>query len=157
MGARCFGFDVDESVRHSYENDPSVDSDGRSCYESSGMIFRLLNVDSDEFWAELNLRGRIGSFPPPDIIHASPPCRAFTSIGRLAVNHPPRSPQEVRRIDVLIERLRRYESTLNRPVVWQIENVPDSRPFVESDVFTVTLCGTMMGHRVFRHRLFYCN
>ena len=79
MGARCFGFDLDKSVRHSYEHDPSVDAAGRSCYESSDMTFCLFDVDSDEFWDELNTRGRIGSFPPPDVIHASPPCRAFST------------------------------------------------------------------------------
>ena len=46
----------------------------------------------------------------------------------------------------------------HRPLIWQVENVPESEEHVSADVpHKVRLCGTMMGHRVFRHRTFFCN
>ena len=157
MGARCFGFDSDIQHRHAYENDPTVSHDGRRSYSSSGMTFLHRDVDSSAFWEELRVHGRIGNLPPPDLIHASPPCRAMTSIRNIASNHPPRSKLEYERIDLLIDRLRGLEEQRTSPLLWQIENVPDSRQYVTRDAHVVMLCGLMMGHRVFRHRVFYCN
>jgi hypothetical protein len=46
----------------------------------------------------------------------------------------------------------------NRPVLWSVENVPESLTVVTEKVQKIVrLCGSQMGHRVFRHRVFYCN
>ena len=81
----------------------------------------------------------------------------MTTIKNIASNHPEREPLEYQRIDLLIGRLTALEDARSAPLLWQIENVPASRTHVTSSIHTVLLCGIMMGHRVFRHRVFYCN
>lgn len=74
-----------------------------------------------------------------DLIHASPPCQAYTSLRAL---HPEKEYPE------LIEPIR----TKIEKHCYVIENVvgaPLENPLM--------LCGTMFGLRVFRHRLFECN
>ena len=75
-----------------------------------------------------------------DVIHASPPCQAFTKARKLQGNNHPN----------LIEPLRNQLALLNKP--WVIENVPGApliNPFM--------LCGSMFGLMVYRHRLFESN
>lgn len=46
----------------------------------------------------------------------------------------------------------------SRPLIWHMENVPESEPHVTTALHTARLCGSMaVGLRVFRHRVFYCN
>jgi len=72
-----------------------------------------------------------------DIIHASPPCQAYSVTAPLSNgNHPE-----------LIEPTRAVLLATGKPYV--IENVPGS-PLTNP----ITLCGTMFGLRVIRHRLF---
>ena len=73
-------------------------------------------------------------------------------------------PQAARDIDFdwMIRQLKRVELAREKaerpPLLWQLENVPESESAVtESVVSRGRLCGTMMGNRVFRHRVFYCN
>ena len=67
-------------------------------------------------------------------------------------------PQANRDIDFdwMIRQLKKVElaraEASHPPLLWQLENVPESEPAVtESVVSRGRLCGTMMGNRVFRH------
>ena len=121
------------------------------------MVFSKRDVDADSFWGELAERGRIGDLPPPDIIHCSPPCSVHSRIKRFAPNHAPPTEDELGRVERLICRLRRVEAASSQPLMWQVENVPECLEHVKTPVTCVLLCGVMMGHRVFRHRVFLCN
>jgi len=76
-----------------------------------------------------------------DAIHASPPCQKYS---RLAYLHP-----EIEYPD-LIAPIR--EKLIKSGLPYVIENVPDA-PLIN----TVTLCGTMFGLQVLRHRKFESN
>lgn len=80
-----------------------------------------------------------------DLIHASPPCKLFTSLGSLA---PPAlfSPHT----DHLTPTIERFAGLA---VPWVIENVPGA-PMPDG---AVTLCGSSFGLPVRRHRLFASN
>lgn len=75
-----------------------------------------------------------------DVIHASPPCQAFSNAQKLNGNQHPE----------LIEPTRELLETLGKPYV--IENVPGS-PLKNP----VELCGSMFGLETYRHRLFEAN
>jgi hypothetical protein len=65
-------------------------------------------------------------------------------------------------LDWVIAQLKFTEETFqtchNRPLLWSVENVPESLAVVTESVTKIALlCGSQMGHRVFRHRVFYCN
>jgi len=78
-----------------------------------------------------------------DAIHASPPCQAYSSMVSLYPDrHYPR----------LIPPLRAVLDELGKPYV--IENVERAKPEMPN---ALTLCGTMFGLRVRRHRLFQCS
>lgn len=74
------------------------------------------------------------------VIHASPPCQAYSRTKSLHKNKHPR----------LVAPTRAVLKATGKPYV--IENVPGS-PLQNY----VILCGTMFGLRVFRHRLFECD
>jgi len=80
---------------------------------------------------------RLGDFA---LIHASPPCQAYSVTSHLSNGTHPDLVEPVR--DLLIE--------TGRPYV--IENVPNA-PLINP----LMLCGTMFGLRVIRHRLFECH
>ena len=122
------------------------------------MTFLERDITTDAFWEELLVNGNIGDCPPPDMIHVSPPCRGDSRLGKM------NRPQAARDIDFdwMIRQLKRVELAREKaarpPLLWQLENVPESESAVtESVVSRGRLCGTMMGNRVFRHRVFYCN
>ncbi len=73
-----------------------------------------------------------------DVIHASPPCQAYTSLRALQPDkeHPD-----------LVSATRAALADIGRPYI--IENVPGA-PLHHY----ITLCGTMFGLRVYRHRRF---
>lgn len=77
-----------------------------------------------------------------DVIHASPPCQGYSLNTRHMSNDMPR----------LIKPLREMLEKLN--VIYVIENVPGAPLYGNK---TITLCGTMFGKKVYRHRLFECN
>jgi len=80
-----------------------------------------------------------------DVIHASPPCQAFTS-ARNMNNGKPHQKQHPDLIDWTRLRLQKNQ------VPYIIENVPGA-PLIDP----LLLCGTMFdGLRVYRHRLFEC-
>ena len=70
-----------------------------------------------------------------DAIHASPPCQAYTPLGRKDGSHPDLVPPMLAKL-----------STQPRP--WVIENV------TEAPMHGVVLCGSMFGLGVRRHRRF---
>jgi DNA (cytosine-5)-methyltransferase 1 len=79
-----------------------------------------------------------------DAIHASPPCQAFT-----LANY--RARKLGKKYDNMIADCRRLLCNISR-IPWIIENVPQA-PLIGA----VTLCGTMFGLGVFRHRKFEAN
>jgi len=72
-----------------------------------------------------------------DVIHASPPCQAYTRAQSIQNRQHPR----------MIDDVRIALMSLKRP--WIIENVVGA-PLV----YSVILCGTMFNLKVYRHRLF---
>ena len=74
-----------------------------------------------------------------DVIHASPPCQAYSITKSLHDNEHPD----------LVEPTRKALQMTGKPYI--IENVPGA-PLVNY----VMLCGTMFGLQVIRHRLFEC-
>jgi DNA (cytosine-5)-methyltransferase 1 len=75
-----------------------------------------------------------------DVIHASPPCQAYTNAQKIQGNQHPQ----------LIEPIRARLRAAGVPYV--IENVPGA-PLDNP----VTLCGASFGLKVYRHRLFEAN
>ena len=155
-GLDCYGFDIKAACKHRYEHEPSADGLTRS----SGMTFTVADVLSDEFWRNLkDHNGALGDLPLPDIIHISPDCSAYSRLSSVGggKNH-----GDTCTLNYLIRKLKEYERHCathhGKHLLWQIENVPDSRQYVTEKVdFQVLLCGTMMGHQTFRHRVIYCN
>jgi len=95
--------------------------------------FQFIRSDALEYLATV----KPGEF---DLIHASPPCQAYSKTRRLQGNEHPDLVGEVR---AALERI---------GGAWVIENVPGS-PLRSP----VTLCGTMFGLKVYRHREFECS
>ncbi len=83
-----------------------------------------------------------GWWPSIDAIHASPPCQAFTAYRRKGYGVGDGYPN-------LIPELRELLEATGLPYV--IENVEQARPEMRDPV---TLCGSMFGLDVRRHRLF---
>lgn len=75
-----------------------------------------------------------------DVIHASPPCQAYTSI----------AVWKDREYPDMIAEVRESLKATGKPYI--IENVPGA-PLINP----IMLCGTMFGLNVIRHRLFECN
>lgn len=75
-----------------------------------------------------------------DAIHASPPCQAYSVTKGLTTKAHPE----------LVPQARELLQALGKP--YAIENVPGA-PLIDA----LTLCGTMFGLDVIRHRLFECN
>jgi len=157
VGCECYGFDISSACRYRYENEPSLDGQTTpSC-----MTFHCADVSSDRFWSNLATLTVNGvSVPRPDMVHGSPPRLTPHCTTRFRTETTP--PSDMSALNKLINRLKEFEQLMRakdgRPLMWQIENVPESRPHVTEPVLTTTLlCGTMMGHRLFRHRLFYSN
>ena len=157
-GCECHGFDISTACRTRYESEPTEPA------TPSCMTFRSADVNSPLFWNAL-VSGELDGtkLPRPDFIHASPPCAAYVSFA--SIRHPEadgRPPGDVNRINDLICRFRvleqSYKAKDGRPLIWQIENVPESKKYVTEPIESVELlCGTMMGHQLFRHRVIYSN
>ncbi len=75
-----------------------------------------------------------------DAIHASPPCQAYSVTKSLTAKAHPE----------LVPQTRELLRAIGKP--YAIENVPGA-PLIDA----LTLCGTMFGLDVIRHRLFECN
>ena len=156
-GFDCYGFDKDASCKYRYENEPTA-PDG---YTLSGMTFTQADVLQPEFWTQLAAggTGEYAHIPAPDVIHVSPACSPYSRLTRVDGTD---SDRDTWTINFLIKQLKEHErrraAEEGQHVLWQIENVPESRGYVTESVDTqLLLCGTMMGHETFRHRVFYCN
>jgi len=100
--------------------------------------FNFIKADALKLLEAFIITGRINDF---DLIHASPPCQAYSVTKSLTTKKHPDLVGKTR------ELLKRSE----KPYV--IENVPGS-PLINP----LMLCGTMFAElRVIRHRLFECN
>jgi hypothetical protein len=153
-GVQCYGFDSKERWGRRYSYDYGVKG---STAVPSGMTFTVRDITDESFWEELAERGCIGNLPRPDVIHSSPPCSHDSRLGGLSAPG-----KRVIDFNWLISKLKATETAFKEkhglPLVWQLENVPESEAVVTEEVTSkARLCGTMMGHRVFRHRVFYCN
>ena len=152
-GGECYGFDKDLSCKQRYETEFGADPVGLP----SGMTFIHADVLVDQFWRDLSAgaEGPYGHLPAPDIIHMSPPCAILSRLASLGGEAPR---QNTFTIDWCIKQLDDYARSRREAVTWEVENVPESLDSTKSRVEgVVKLCGTMMGHRVFKHRVFYCN
>lgn len=78
-----------------------------------------------------------------DAIHASPPCQAYSAMSKCR-------PEIAGKYPDLVDPTRRFISRSWCPYI--IENVPGSP--LENPI---TLCGTMFGYELYRHRLFESN
>ena len=124
-----------------------------------GMHYSEADVNDPRFWYHMMATGRAAGWPPPDVIHASPPCAPHSSLRHLpsCEEGEPKS-----QLVTTIERLKRYQafalsptSGLCRYVPFDVENVEEAKVDVEPLGLPISLlCGTMFGLRVFRHRLF---
>ena len=157
-GCECHGFDISSACRPRYETEPSLDGEpAPSC-----MAFHCVDVSTSTFWdALVNLTVNGVTVPRPDMVHCSPPYASFIDINRKPDTTVKTSPNAIT-INQIILRLKELEQLMQakdgRPLIWQVESIPESRAHVTEPTTAVTLlCGTMMGHRVFRHRLFYSN
>ena len=157
-GCDCYGFDNATACKLRYENEPNP------CGETapSFMTFVTADLESQSFWDTLLAKIQSGVLPMPDLIHASPPCAPFTRMTCMNNGQSSATTTELTSIDRLLRRLRTFETQVlgetARPLLWQVENAVESTKHVYEPVAAQTvLCGTMMGHRVFRHRVFYCN
>ena len=158
-GCDCYGFDINSACKSRYEQEPTTD--GQTI--PSCMQFHTVDISQNAFWEEL-ATGQVhgNNLPPPDMIHASPPCAPFSKIASMRKDHEPPTAFALDSLNVLIRQLRefeqRYRTTHQRPLIWQVENVPESQGHIQEPVKSIQLlCGTMMGHQVFRHRLMYSN
>lgn len=99
--------------------------------------FKFIQADAISYLYNLIFTGEVNNY---DLIHASPPCQAYSDLQkRSGFSYPD-----------LIPITRRLLVRSTRPYV--IENV-DTAPLVNPDL----LCGAMFeGLRVYRHRLFEC-
>lgn len=116
-----------------------VDLKAQRNYPSEGLFGKkgFTFIQSDVFkWCENN---KLSQF---DIIHASPPCQAFSVLtpAKYKSNHKD-----------LIDETRQLLIRSGKPYI--IENVPGA-PLKNT---AVLLCGTMFGMRIRRHRLFETN
>ena len=148
VGCECYGFDINTACATRYETEPScLDSPSSSC-----MTFFEADVSSPEFWDAL-VRGSLDGIdlPRPDLLHASPPCAMyarFVSPGLLVTDDMASDAVPgLLSINGLIERIKDFQQFLlatdGRPLIWQVENVPESRPFVQVPVISTSLlCGT---------------
>ena len=156
-GCDCIGFDSNEDCGKRYEQEP-LPGGGKvpSC-----MTFVKADIMNSEFWENLKkgVKHNGEQLPRPDVIHASPPCKSLTRVAS-ANGHPDEDPgAQLRLILTRLKELERHsENVLCKPLVWQVENVPESENHVaDRTLVKGKLCGTMMGHYTFRHRVFYCN
>ena len=129
-GARCFGFDKNAKYGERYVKEHACTGK-----PDSGMHFVCVDLDHDEFWTTLGTLGSHPGLPPPDLIHASPPCQGFTRLmGAAGAGVNPDAMREGAlsdgdRLSTLLRRLKQvelFQVAAGNPLVWQIENVPES-------------------------------
>ena len=112
------------------------------------------------FWDDMIVHGRIGQLPSPDLIHASPPCAPHSQLQNLQVASSGKDPEESL-VAPVVSRLRQVRQVFldefHRDLPWSVENSENAFKFdtesgLPEDDNVITLCGTMFGRPVFRHR-----
>ena len=102
--------------------------------------FEFVHADALEVLADATFLAQF------DVIHASPPCQAFTRAAKLRDAQNKKSKIERDDMPHVMDALREWGG------VWIVENVP-AAPMTNP----ATLCGSAFGLRVRRHRLFDSN
>lgn len=105
--------------------------------------FPFVQMDAIEYVKALWREQQRGNPVPFDVIHASPPCQAYT---RKAADWGRKRNHWIEHPD-LVAPTRTWLVALNRP--WVIENVPGAPLNAQ-----LMLCGTMFGLAIRKHRLF---
>jgi hypothetical protein len=135
-GLECHGFDSQPACQHRYENDPAPAGHTMP----TGMTFYAADIFTDTFWEELMDVQAPSTIPPPDVIHVSPPCSPYSRLTSVGGSD---QSQNTWTLNFLIRKLKAYASHCashhGRHVIWQIENVPDSRKYVSENVDSVVL------------------
>ena len=121
-----------------------------------GMHYVEMDLDSEEFWRQLKTCKGVAGFPPPDVIHASPPCSPHSTLRHLPLAEQKESATTLTWLaGQLLEYQRIAEAFAHSYVPFSIENVVGARDVAQSMNLPISmLCGTMFGLKVFRHRLF---
>ena len=122
-----------------------------------GMHYHQADVEKDDFWNWMMSQTRLHpDLPPPDVIHASPPCSPHSALRHLPLADGKIPESSLRTV---VDRLVKYKSwaarVLGRHVPFSVENVEGAK----HDAMLLgmpwcLLCGTMFGLKVFRHRVF---
>jgi DNA (cytosine-5)-methyltransferase 1 len=102
--------------------------------------FPFVQTDAIAFAQELFWGTAVKGYRPQEValIHASPPCQAYSRMSRAAASNAPKLIPAVRRL---------LAATCKPYVIENVEGAPLEWPYV-------LLCGTMFGLRVRRHRIF---
>ena len=120
-----------------------------------GMHYVQADLSKDAFWDDMRRLGRVQGHPPPDLMHASPPCAPHSRLRHL----PRPGKAQGSLVSYTLSQLQRMQdacrtAAVPRYVPWTLENTTEARSLVpDQQVSAHLLCGTMFGHRVFRHRL----
>lgn len=141
-GCACAGLGADGYVRAGFKVE-CVDNDPRALAWCPWTTRQgdWLDVLADEEY----VRGF-------DAIHVSPPCQGFTAARELAKAQG--KGDGAKTIDLLTPTIEMLEAKY-MDIPWVVENVPRSPLAGRSN--TATLCGSMFGLQVQRHRLFASN
>eukprot|EP00965_Chrysotila_dentata_P172818 5702716-Pleurochrysis_carterae.AAC.1 len=101
-----------------------------------------VDLDDASFWSGLMSKLHAEGQPRPDIMHASPPCAAHSKLANLLSKRVPKASLKAR------------SARTHVYFPWSVENVTGAAGLLHgAALHVVRLCGTMFGHRVFRHRL----
>ena len=161
-GCTVIGFDK-RPQPHTYGQMATSRLQGSNHFEREaipGMTYDRRDVLAKEFKHELMSMGHIHNHPPPDVIHASPECTSHTIINKL--NGDMEDPGDILTVIAMLQEYStqraagRCSEAPPAVVPWTLENVPPAEPamrqLMKPESTIVTLCGTMFGHHVFRHR-----
>ena len=161
-GYEVYGFEINDKFQDYYITDPNPHG-GR---HPSLMTFMNCDCNSDTFWHEMNTKGCYQELPIPDVINAGPPCQGHSRLGK--ISHELANKLSNKRGEELLSKTitklqtltQQFKQLFHRQLIWTVENVPESEKNILAqfqDLYSMKLCGTMMGHRVFRHRIIYSN
>ena len=110
-----------------------------------GMDYVQADLHDDAFWSKLTVEGCLHGYPPPDVMHASPPCPAHSRLRHLPAGQtPPPS-----RVAYIHDMLTNYQEVLRiryqRCVPFSIENVDGVQQEAKQLGRPISmLCGTML-------------
>ena len=159
-GCEVYGFDKNQRpYTYGYHAIGRLSNGHYDRIEIPEMRYQVCDIN-EQFWENLCASGRYQDLPPPDFVHASPPCAPYSPLRGL----PNAKAQEPQQVTSTLRALARYAKArlegvggLPRMVVpWSVENVMNAHQDMLQEVDerqTRRFCGTMYGHKVFRHRV----